>query len=419
MKIYRVGGAVRDRLLGRPVTDQDWVVVGATPKQLEDLGYIRVGKDFPVFLHPHTHEEYALARTERKIAPGYKGFRFDTSREVSLEDDLRRRDVTINAMAEDPDGRIIDFFGGRSDLAHGVLRHVSPAFAEDPVRILRVARFAARFGFRVAGETLRLMRHVVESGEVDALVPERVWAELEKALSEPKARLFFEVLRECGALHPLFPEIDRLYGVPQPAEPHPEIDTGLHTMMVLDQATRLSEDTRVRFAALVHDLGKGTTSKEAWPRHLGHESRSVELIEGLCRRYRIPNDYRELAVLVAKYHGHCHRAAGLRPSTLLRTLQALDAFRRPGRFHQFLLACEADARGRRGREDSPYPQAEIFRSAFEAAAGIDTRVLVDQGFEGAAIGREVERERIRVIARLATERVKTFLPHSAGEEGGG
>lgn len=409
MKIYKVGGAVRDKLLGRPVTDQDWVVVGATPKDLEDLGYLRVGKDFPVFLHPETREEYALARTERKVAPGYKGFVFHTSPEVTLEDDLRRRDLTINAMAEDLEGRLIDPFGGQKDLEAGILRHVSPAFSEDPVRILRTARFAARFGFRVAQETLALMRKMVGSGETEALVPERVWAEFEKALGEARPRLFFEVLRECGALGSLFPEIDRLFGVPQPARPHPEVDTGLHALLALEQAARLSEDKRVRFAALVHDLGKGLTPKEEWPRHIGHEKRSVELIEGLCKRYRIPNDYRELACLVARYHGHCHRVHELRPSTLLKTLKALDAFRRPDRFALFLAACEADARGRKGFEEAPYPQADFFQKALSQANSVTTQVLVEQGLKGAALGQELDRLRIQAIARLFL--VPHPLPH--------
>ena len=404
MKIYQVGGAVRDKLLGRPVTDRDWVVVGAAPKDLEDRGYIRVGKDFPVFLHPQTHEEYALARTERKIAPGYKGFVFHTSPEVTLEEDLRRRDLTINAMAEDPEGHLIDPFGGQRDLESGILRHVSPAFSEDPVRILRVARFAARFGFQVAAETLSLMQQMVRSGEVDALVPERVWAEFEKALGEARPRSFVEVLRECAALGAIFPELERLFGVPQPAQYHPEIDTGLHILLVLEQAARLSQDTRVRFAALVHDLGKGLTPKEQWPHHPGHEQRGLTLIEGLCERYRIPNDYRELASLVARYHGHCHRVQELRSSTLLKTLKALDAFRRPERFAQFLAACEADARGRTGFEETPYPQAALFQNALEAANRVNTRELIERGFSGAALGQELERSRLQAIAQLLSKK---------------
>jgi tRNA nucleotidyltransferase (CCA-adding enzyme) len=403
VKIYQVGGAVRDKLLGRPVVDRDWVVVGATSAELEALGYRRVGQDFPVFLHPHTHEEYALARTERKVGPGYKGFTFDASASVTLEDDLRRRDVTINAMAEDAEGWIVDPHGGQADLARGILRHVSPAFVEDPVRVLRVARFAARYDFRVADETQQLMRDIVDSGECDALVPERVWAELERALGEARPRRFFEVLRECGALRAVFPYLDRLFGVPQPPVHHPEIDTGVHTLMVLDQAARLSQDPRVRFAALVHDLGKGQTAPEEWPRHRGHEERSVVLIEALCLRYRIPNDYRELAVLVARHHGDCRRALELRPITLLKVLKAVDAFRRPERFEQFLLACEADARGRLGFEDQAYSQAGAFRAALAAANGVRVRDLVERGLQGEEIAAELERLRLEAIAKLKRE----------------
>jgi tRNA nucleotidyltransferase (CCA-adding enzyme) len=405
MKVYKVGGAVRDKLLGRPLTDQDWVVVAATPAELEALGFKQVGKDFPVFLHPETHEEYALARTERKVAPGYKGFTVDFSPKVTLEEDLLRRDVTINAMAEDAEGRLIDPFGGRADLEQGILRHVSPAFAEDPVRILRVARFSARFGFQVADETQRLMRGMVDSGEVDALVPDRVWAEMERALGEPQPRLFFEVLRACGALARVFPEIERLFGVPQPPQHHPEVDTGLHTLLVLDQAARISQDPKVRFAALVHDLGKGLTPSEEWPRHIGHEKKGAEAIKGLCRRYPIPNVYRDLALAVTRYHGHCHRAQELRPRTLLRLLEALDAFRRPERLRDFLLACEADARGRPGSEEKPYPQAQVIKEALRAAQVIEPRALLAQGFEGVALGQELRRLRILEIKSRVWEPV--------------
>ncbi len=394
-----MGGAVRDALLGRPVSDCDWVVVGATPEDLIGLGFRPVGKDFPVFLHPESHEEYALARTERKVAPGYKGFTFDTGVGVTLEDDLRRRDLTINAMARDAEGRLIDPYGGRADLEAGVLRHVSPAFAEDPVRILRVARFAARFGFHVAEDTRALMRSMVAAGEVRALVPERVWAELERALAEPRPRLFIEVLRDCGALEALFPEIERLFGVPQPAVHHPEVDTGVHLLMVMDQAARLTLDPRVRFAALVHDLGKGLTPREQWPRHPGHEERSVALIDGLCARYRAPADYRALAVLVARYHSRCHRADQLRPATLLETLEALDAFRRPERLEAFLAACEADARGRTGLEDRPYPQAMRLRAAFEAAQAVDARPLAEGGRPGNEIRELLRKQRLEAIAQ--------------------
>ncbi len=398
MKIYQVGGSVRDQLLGLPVQDRDWVVVGATPADMEARGFKLVGADFPVFLHPETREEYALARTERKTAPGYKGFTVHAAPDVTLEEDLKRRDLTVNAMALGENGALIDPFHGAQDLKNKLLRHVSPAFAEDPVRILRVARFAARFlDFRVADETSALMRRMANNGEVDALVPERVWAELERALGEKRPTRFFEVLRDCGALEKLFPELERLYGVPQPEKHHPEIDTGVHTMMVLDQAVRISPDTRVRFAALLHDLGKGTTPKEEWPRHIGHEERSAEMVKALCARFRIPNDYRDLAVLAAKYHALCHGADKLRPGTLLETLEALDAFRRPERFEQFLLACEADARGRTGYEDKPYPQAELFRKAHQACASVDIQSLITPGLSGENIARKLHQQRVLAV----------------------
>ncbi len=403
MKIYRVGGAVRDRLLGLPVTEQDWVVVGATPEEMLAKGFVPVGKDFPVFLHPETKEEYALARTERKVAPGYTGFVFHAAPDVTLEQDLARRDLTINAMAMTPAGELIDPYGGRRDLEQRVLRHVSPAFVEDPVRVLRVARFAARFaplGFRVAPETMALMRRMVENGEVDALVPERVWAELRRALGEAKPSPFFEVLRECGALRVIFPEIDRLFGVPQPEKHHPEVDVGVHTLLVVDQAARLTEDEEVRFAALVHDLGKGTTPREAWPRHVGHEERGVPLVEGLCGRLRVPKGFRELALLVTRYHLHFHRAAELRPSTMLELFQRLDAFRRPRRFEQFMLACEADSRGRYGFEDRRPPQAAILRAAYEAAAAVKPDELIRDGLQGAAIGEALRERRLAAVKRV-------------------
>lgn len=403
MNIYRVGGAVRDRLLGLPVQDRDWVVVGATPVQMEQLGYRRVGRDFPVFLHPESHEEYALARTERKTGPGYRGFVVHAAPDVTLEDDLRRRDITINAMAEDADGTIIDPFGGRRDLEQRTIRHVSPAFVEDPLRILRVARFAARLaplGFQVADETLVLMRAIVAAGEVDALVPERVWVEVARALDEPRPSRFFELLRGCGALARLFPELDALYGVPQRRDFHPEIDAGKHAMAVLDCAAVLSPDSRVRFAALVHDLGKGATPAADWPRHPGHEQRSVALVEALCARLSVPNDYRDLAVLAARYHSHCHRAGELRPGTLLDVLQGLDAFRRPERFEQFLLVCVADARGRAGHEDTPYPQQQRLRAALAAARAVDTRALAAAGHSGAAMAEALRRQRLAAIAAL-------------------
>ncbi|MBI5783518.1 MAG: multifunctional CCA addition/repair protein [Gammaproteobacteria bacterium] len=400
MKTYLVGGAVRDKLLGLPVQDRDYVVVGSTPDEMVAKGFKPVGADFPVFLHPETREEYALARTERKSGHGYKGFKVYAAPDVTLEDDLRRRDVTINAMAEDEQGQLIDPFKGAEDLRNGVLRHVSDAFAEDPVRILRVARFAARFakwGFHVAHGTNQLMRRMVESGEVDHLVAERVWQELERALSEDQPSRFFEVLRGCGALVRLFPEIDALFGVPQPEKHHPEVDTGVHIMLVLDAAAKLSADTRVRFAALMHDLGKGNTPKEEWPQHIGHEERGVELVKDFCRRFRVPNEHRDLAVLAARYHAHCHRIAELRAATMVDTLEALDGFRRPERIGQFVLACEADFRGRTGSEDKPYPQAELFRRVFEAARAVDAAAIAAQGGKGPDIGARVREARIAAV----------------------
>jgi tRNA nucleotidyltransferase (CCA-adding enzyme) len=407
MQIYLVGGAVRDKYLGLPVKERDWVVVGATPEAMEARGFKPVGKDFPVFLHPETHEEYALARTERKTAPGYKGFMVHTSPEVTLEEDLRRRDLTINALAETPDGTLIDPFGGLEDLRRGILRHVSPAFAEDPLRVLRVARFAARFGFDVAPETNELMRQIGAAGELDTLVPERVWKELVRALAEPRPSRFFEVLRGCSALTVLFPEIARLFGVPQPREHHPEIDTGVHVMLVLDRAARLSDDPRVRFAALVHDLGKGTTPPEEWPHHHGHEERGIGIVEALCERLRTPNDYRDLALRVARYHGDCHRAQELRPSTLLKVLKALDALRRPESLEQFLVACQADYQGRPGYEDLPYRQADIFRTAFKAANAVDVQPLLQRGLTGEAISQELHRLRVASIAQAVARNTHT------------
>jgi tRNA nucleotidyltransferase (CCA-adding enzyme) len=402
MEIYLVGGAVRDKLLGLPVKDRDWVVVGATPEAMTALGYKIVGADFPVFLHPETKEEYALARTERKSGQGYKGFTVYAGSDVTLEQDLARRDLTINAMAEDAAGRLIDLFDGAADLKRGILRHVAPAFAEDPLRVLRVARFAARFGYPVAHETQALMRTLVEAGEIETLVAERVWSELERALGEKQPVRFFEVLRECGALQRLLPELDALFGVPQPPEHHPEIDTGVHTLMVLVQATRLSTAARVRCAALLHDLGKGTTPASEWPKHIGHEERSAALVRDICGRLRVPNEYRDLAVLVARYHTHCHRAAELRDSTLLETLEAIDAFRRPERIEGFVLACEADARGRTGHEERPYPQADIFRLAYQAARAVDTAAIAS-GRSGPQIGEAIRLARIDAIhhARVA------------------
>lgn len=400
METYLVGGYVRDQLLGLRTKDRDWVVVGATADELLELNYRQVGKDFPVFLHPKSNEEYALARTERKTAAGYSGFSFHAAKDVTLEEDLIRRDLTINAIAQASNGELTDPFNGQTDIKNKILRHVSPAFVEDPVRILRVARFAARFadlGFTIADETKTLMSKMVENGEVDALVPERVWQETMRALSEKTPARYFEVLRECGALAKLFPEIDRLWGVPQPEKHHPEIDTGVHTMMVLTQAAKLSNDPKVRFAALVHDLGKGTTPKNKWPKHIDHESRGVPLVEILCDRYKIPNDYRELGVIVAKYHLHYHRAEEIRDTTFLKTLESLDAFRRPERFELFLLACEADSRGRTGFENKRFKQPDIFRSVFNAAKAINAKALVAQGLKGEEIKEELRVQRIKAI----------------------
>lgn len=408
MKTYLVGGAVRDRLLGLPVKERDWVVVGATPEAMKERGFRQVGKDFPVFLHPETHEEYALARTERKTGPGYHGFEFHAAPNVTLEEDLHRRDLTINALAEDKEGNIIDYYGGQDDLQARQLRHISEHFAEDPVRILRVARFAARFaalGFSVADETLSLMQNMVDNGEVDALVPERVWQELYKALGEDSPSTFFEVLRSCGALKRLFPEIDRLWGVPQPEQWHPEIDTGVHTMMVLDAAARISNDRNVRFAALTHDLGKGTTPESEWPRHVAHEARSEKLVLELCDRLRTPKEFTELARIVAKHHGHCHKIFEMRPDTVLKLLHQLDVYRRPERFEQFLLACEADHLGRTGYEDKPYPQADFLRQAMEVSHEIDTQALRAQGLEGKPLGDEIKKKRLEKISALKANSV--------------
>ncbi len=403
MQVYLVGGAVRDGLLGLPVKERDWVVVGATRDDLLRRGFREVGRDFPVFLHPDTHEEHALARLERKVAPGYRGFSVEFGPEVTLAEDLARRDLTVNAMARGPDGVLVDPYGGQGDLQARLLRHVSPAFTEDPVRILRVARFAARFaplGFTVAPETLALMRDMVRRREIDALVPERVWQESEKALREPSAGDFFRVLRDCGALAAVYPEIDALFGVPQPQKWHPEIDTGVHTLMVLDQAAGLTDDPRTRFAALVHDLGKATTPSAEWPSHRGHEERGVELIDALALRLRIPSEYRELAVLVARHHGNVHRAGELRPQTVLELLERTDAFRRPERFAQVLLACEADSRGRTGLEDSPYPQRQLLLAAQTAAAAVKPPpelLAAKSGIEIAHALRELRLEAVRGV----------------------
>ncbi len=403
MHTYLVGGAVRDELLGYPHQEKDWVVVGATPDEMLAAGYRQVGKDFPVFLHPETGEEYALARTERKTSPGYKGFAVHATPDVSLEEDLLRRDLTINALAKDESGNIIDPFNGLVDLNDRVLRHVSPAFSEDPVRILRVARFSARYdhlGFTVADETMQLMKTMVDNGEVDALVPERVWQEMHKALTERTPSRFIEVLRECEALERILPELDVLFGVPQPEEHHPEIDTGIHTLLVLQQACKLSDDAEVRFAALMHDLGKGTTPASEWPQHIEHEARGAAIVLEVCKRLRIPNEYRDLAECTARYHLHYHRALELKPSTVVKTLERLDAFRKPERFEKFLLASEADARGRPGHENTAYPQGDYLRKAYQAALKVDIQPLIQQGYTNRALSEKIREERTRLVAAI-------------------
>ncbi len=401
---YLVGGAVRDALLGISDSDRDWVVVGGSVEHMLAQGFEPVGKDFPVFLHPVTKEEHALARTERKTAPGYHGFVFHADASVTLEEDLRRRDLTINAMARAPNGELIDPFGGQQDLRDGVLRHVSEAFAEDPVRILRLARFAARFPqFRVAPETQALMQAMVTAGEVDALVAERVWQELARGLMADQPSRMLQVLRECGALAVLLPELDALFGVPQPPEHHPEVDTGVHVLMVLDQAARLHAPLEVRFACLCHDLGKGTTPTELWPRHLGHESRSLPLLRQLSERWRVPAACKELALVVAAEHGHIHQSLGFGAAASLRLLQRCDALRRPERFEHVLLACECDARGRTGLEDRDYPQSQRLREALRAALSVDTAALAQEahslGLKGAGVAQHIDAAREAAIAR--------------------
>ena len=411
MKTYLVGGAVRDRMLGITGSDRDWVVVGSTPEAMAAQGFRPVGKDFPVFLHPQTHEEYALARTERKTAPGSKGFVVHASPEVRLEEDLARRDLSINAIAQAEDGTLIDPYGGQHDLQHKVLRHVTEAFREDPVRILRVARFAARFPeFKVAAQTLALMQDMVADGEVDALVSERVWQELSKGLMSAKPSRMLQVLRDCGALKILLPEVDRLYGVPQPPEHHPEIDTGVHLEMVLDETARVHAPLEVRFAALCHDLGKGTTAKELLPRHIGHEQRSVTLLRKLCERLRVPVPCRELAEVVAREHGHLHGAMSFGAEALLRLLIRCDAIRRPERFALALQACECDARGRLGLQQRDYPQSAHLQTMLNAALSVDTAnmsaLAMQQGLSGMEVGQRIEQARVKAIA-LALSGVHT------------
>ncbi|MDM3842332.1 multifunctional CCA addition/repair protein [Proteus mirabilis] len=396
MKIYLVGGAVRDQLLNLPVKDRDWVVVGATPETLLQQGYQQVGKDFPVFLHPDTHEEYALARTERKSGSGYTGFTCYAAPDVTLEDDLQRRDLTINAIAYSAKGEYIDPYHGIDDIHAKLLRHVSNAFSEDPLRVLRVARFAARFaplGFTIAPETMSLMQEMTNSGELNALTAERVWKETEKALHSQAPQVYFEILHQCGALKILFPEINALFGVPAPKKWHPEIDTGIHTMMVLAMASQLTDDIAVRFSALCHDLGKGVTPVENWPHHHGHGPAGVPLVEALCQRYRIPNQIRDLAKLAAKYHDHLHRIEKMRPSKIIRLFDAIDAWRKPERIDQLAIISEADARGRQGAENLPYPQGIFFRQAFKIANQVDVKSIVSRGLKGSAIREALTKQR--------------------------
>ncbi len=399
-KIYCVGGAVRDKLLGLPVQDRDWVVVGSTPEQMEARGFKPVGSDFPVFLHPETHEEYALARTERKVAQGYKGFTVYALPDVTIEQDLLRRDFTVNAIAQDADGNLTDPYGGQADLKAGVLRHVSEAFAEDPVRILRAARFVARFGFSIAPETLTLMRAMVDNGEVDALVAERVWQELARGLMEKHPSRFFTTLRECGALKKILPEVDALFGVPQPEKHHPEIDCGIHVMLVLDDAAKYGHTLEVRFAALTHDLGKATTPADILPRHIGHELRSVDLLKGMCVRLRVPGDCRDLGLLVAKHHGNVHRAKELRPDTIVKLFDNCDLWRKPERFAQLLQACESDAHGRTGHENDDYPQSGYLQRCAQAAQAVNSGEIAR-----ACADKNLIAEKIREARIVAVEQV--------------
>ncbi|WP_353572479.1 multifunctional CCA addition/repair protein [Candidatus Albibeggiatoa sp. nov. BB20] len=400
MQAFKVGGAVRDSLLNRAVKDIDWVVVGTTTENMLNLGFMQVGKDFPVFLHPKTKQEYALARTERKTGKGYTGFVVYAEPDVSLEQDLSRRDLTINAMAEDEQGNIIDPFNGQQDLEARILRHVSPAFCEDPVRILRIARFAARYDFSIAPETLALMQEMVKQGEVNALVAERVWQETEQALGETYPQRFIEVLRKCGALRVIFPEVEQLFGVPQRADYHPEVDTGIHILLCLQQARYLTSDTQVIFAVLVHDLGKGNTPSDILPRHIGHEERGLDLLKPVCNRLRIPKQYKDLAKFVVQFHTHCHKITELTAKTALKVLEVMDAFRRPHRFEQFLLACEADARGRKGLGHQAYPQAAQFRQIFEIAHQVNVANIIAEGFIGNQIKQQLHQRRIHAIKHL-------------------
>lgn len=405
---YLVGGAVRDKLLNREVYDHDYVVVGSTVEQMLSLGFEQVGKDFPVFLHPKTKEEYALARKEKKIEAGYTGFTCDSSVEVTLEEDLLRRDLTINAMALNANGEIIDPYNGQEDLKNRVFRHVSDAFVEDPLRVLRVARFAARYhsyGFTIADETLALMSQISQSGELQALSSERVFTELNKSLSEDHPEIFFETLRACGALKVLFPELETLWGIPNPAQWHPEICSGIHTMLVLQQSVKLSNKVEVRFAALCHDLGKGITPESKWPSHHGHEKSGLPLVKKLCSRLKVPNSYQKLALKVCEYHLHCHKAFDLKPSTILRVFNALDVWRKPEEFNDFILSCTADMRGRTGFENKEYPQAEYLHQCLAAANTVKAKQFVEQGLKGAAIKTAIEEARLAAIEKIKKEHI--------------
>lgn len=407
MKTYLVGGAVRDRLLGLPVKDKDWVVVGATPQHMLDAGYQQVGRDFPVFLHPHSHEEYALARTERKVSSGYTGFTCYAAPDVTLEQDLLRRDLTINALAQDADGTLIDPYGGQQDLQQRLLRHVSPAFSEDPLRVLRVARFAARYAhlsFRIADETMSLMSDMTTAGELAHLTAERVWKETENALTTRNPQVFFQTLRDCGALQVLFPEVDALYGIPAPEKWHPEIDTGIHTLMALSMSALLSQDVAVRFSTLCHDLGKGLTPKHLWPRHPGHGPAGVKLVEQVCQRFKVPNDVRELAKLVAEYHDLIHTLPILQPKTIIKLFDAIDAWRKPQRVTQIALTSEADVRGRTHFEASDYPQGRLLHEAWAAAKSVGNKDVLDAGFKGPQIREELTRRRIQAVTNWKEKR---------------
>jgi len=404
MNIYLVGGAVRDKLLGIPVKDKDWVVVGATPDDMLAQGYQQVGKDFPVFIHPETGEEYALARTERKTGKGYTGFDCYAAPDVTLEDDLKRRDLTINAIAESESGELIDPYEGQKDLKQKILRHISPAFVEDPLRVLRVARFAAQLDFTIADDTKALLENMVQQGELKNLVAERVWVELDKSLSTDKPQHFFQVLRDCGALQVLFSEIDNLFGVPNPPKSHPEIDSGVHTLMVLEQAALLTADNRIRFAALMHDVGKALTPADKLPQHIGHEKSGVPLVENFCERYPVPNAYQEIAVLVTRYHLLAHTIEELTPKTILGLLESLDAFRRPERLRAFLTACQADRLGRKGFESSEYPQKDYLMKAYQAANDVDVQAIIQAGNTGEKIKLALHDARIRAIKQIVNKK---------------